>query len=175
MSSLAQPYRAPAPPASRASAARRVTRAQVALITAASLGAAGALLSHAPHDAPPPITPTEAPGQPLTPLPLPPVVRAEPRAAVPLRPPPASAPQAPSGMEDARACLLRGGANAEVNACVVNALRGRATTEPELRLLCVTYRQMGDRANSVACMRRYLLRYPGTRSAAQFEEYILGG
>ncbi|MFO0628730.1 MAG: hypothetical protein U0325_24355 [Polyangiales bacterium] len=61
-----------------------------------------------------------------------------------------------------------------MNRCVVGALRSSASSEPELRLLCVTYRSMGDRANAVSCMRRYVQRYPATRYSDQFNEYITG-
>jgi ABC transport system ATP-binding/permease protein len=98
---------------------------------------------------------------------------------------PSAAPSAPSrpeptpppnsgggGMDAAQACLRSGGG--QMNRCVVNALRSSASSEPELRLLCITYRQMGDRTNATSCMRRYVQRYPSTRYSDQFNEYITG-
>jgi hypothetical protein len=75
-------------------------------------------------------------------------------------------------MDAAQACLRSGGG--QMNRCVVNALRSSASSEPELRLLCITYRQMGDRTNATSCMRRYVQRYPSTRYSDQFNEYITG-
>lgn len=175
MSSVAQPYRAPAPTAAGVILPRRVTRVQVALVTAALLGALGSFVLFTPRTAPAPTPTPDAPAAApaTTTLPLPPLVRAEPRPAIPSRPyPPPSSP-AHAGMEQALGCMRTGGANAAVNRCIVNALQDRAATEPELRLLCMTYRQMGDRAHSVACMRRYRQRFPDTRYSVQFGEYIL--
>jgi hypothetical protein len=62
----------------------------------------------------------------------------------------------------------------QINRCIVSALRGSASSEEELRLLSVTYRSMGDRANAVSAMRRYIARNPNTRYAEQFNEYITG-
>ena len=75
-------------------------------------------------------------------------------------------------MDAAQACLRSGGG--QMNRCVVNALRSSANSEPELRLLCITYRQMGDRANAVSCMRRYVARNTSTRYTEQFNDYING-
>jgi hypothetical protein len=77
-------------------------------------------------------------------------------------------------MEQARVCMRSGLPQESINRCVVGALRGSATSEPEMRLLCVTYRSMADRANAVSCMRRYVQRYPSTRYTDQFREYING-
>lgn len=148
---------------------------QAALVPAASLGALGALVLLAPRStpAPSPDAPVEAAAPTRSTLPLPPVRRADPRPTIPSRPDPPPSSPAHAGMEQALGCLRTGGANATVNRCIVNALQDRATTEPELRLLCITWRQMGDRAHSVACMRQYLQRHPDTRYTAQFLEYIL--
>jgi hypothetical protein len=175
MSPTAQPYRTPAADAAGAIRPRRVTRVQVALVTAASLGALSSFVLLSPRTSAPPTPPPDAPAAAPAPttLPLPPVVRAEPRPAIPPRPPPSS--QGSAAMEQAQVCLRTGGSSAAVNRCIVNALQGRATTEPEQRLLCVTLRQMGERARAVACMRRYLQIYTDTRYTAQFLEYILDG
>lgn len=177
MSPTAPPYRAPAPTAAGVIRPRRVTRVQVALVTAASLGALGSFVLFTPRTAPPPTPTPDAPAvaPTSTTLPLPPVVRAEPRPAIPPRPHPLPPPssQAGAAMEQALACLRTGGATPAVNRCIVNALQDRASTEPEQRLLCITLRQMGDRAHAVACMRRYLQRYPDTRYTMQFVEYVL--
>lgn len=83
-------------------------------------------------------------------------------------------PPASGGMADARACMSTAGSTPEANRCIVNALEGRADSEPEQRLLCITYRAMADRANAVGCMQRYIARYPETRFADQFQGYING-
>jgi hypothetical protein len=90
---------------------------------------------------------------------------------------PAIAPPTPAGgggepMDQAQVCMRSGLPQNSMNRCVVRALEGRASSETELRLLCVTYRSMGDRLNAVRNMRRYVTRYPGTRYADQFQEYI---
>lgn len=77
-------------------------------------------------------------------------------------------------MEQARGCMRSGLPQDSMNRCVVRALEGRASSETELRLLCVTYRSMGDRVNAVRNMRHYISRYPGTRYTDQFQEYLNG-
>lgn len=57
-------------------------------------------------------------------------------------------------MTRARECMASGRPQREINRCLVEALRTSASTETELRLLCVTYRSMGDRANGTSCMQR---------------------
>ena len=77
-------------------------------------------------------------------------------------------------MSGARACMSSGGSQTEVNRCIVGALRSSASSEEETRLLCITYRSMGDRSNAVRCMTRYNQRFPATRYNDQFSDYING-
>jgi TolA-binding protein len=87
-------------------------------------------------------------------------------------PPPAAAP-ADTPMDQARACFRRyPDAMAAGDACAVNALRGRATTEAELGLLATTYRAMGRRADATGAMREYIARYPDGPRAPSFSAYI---
>jgi pSer/pThr/pTyr-binding forkhead associated (FHA) protein len=133
-----------------------------------------------PEPAPTPATPEPAPvAQPLAAPTAPRRERNRDRpanapAAVAARPEPTPAPSpgGGGGMDAAQACLRSGGG--QMNRCVVNALRSSASSEAELRLLCVTYRTMGDRANAISCMRRYIARNPNTRYSEQFNEYITG-
>lgn len=82
----------------------------------------------------------------------------------------AAAPSAgESPLETARACIRRGD-----NQCAVDALRGRAQTEPELALLAATLRQMGNRAEAVRVMQRYLNRFPNGPRAEAFRAYVEG-
>lgn len=163
--------------------------------------AAPAVPESAPPPEPPP-TPEVAPPTPPPPPvaaapepPSPPV--AQPLAAAPNRreraeraprertPNPATAAAAPAprveappsgsggGMSAAQTCMSSGQPQAAMNRCIVGALRSSASSEPELRLLCVTYRQLGDRANAISCMRRYISRFQ-SRYNDQFQEYING-
>jgi hypothetical protein len=105
-----------------------------------------------------------SPGDLVTLDPLPPVA---PAIAPPARPGGGAEP-----MDQARGCMRSGLPQESINRCVVRALEGRASSETELRLLCVTYRSMGDRLNAVRNMRRYVTRYPATRYTDQFQDYI---
>ncbi|MFO0629062.1 MAG: hypothetical protein U0325_26035 [Polyangiales bacterium] len=176
MSLPEQPYRASAGPALGAPAPRRVTRAQVALILVASLTALGAMVwlaPRAPSVRAPRVVPAEGPFR-SGPLPLPPVVRAAPSPRTPPRAPRVTTSFAKSGLAEAQACLQPARAEAEVRACIVNALRTRASTEPERRLLCVTYIDQEDRGGSEACMRDYVQRHPETRWASEFRARLRG-
>ena len=93
------------------------------------------------------VVPAEAPFR-SGPLPLPPVVRVAPTHRTPRALPRVASPIAQSGLAAAQACLQPARAEAEVRACIVNALRTRASTEPERRLLCVTYIDQEDRGSS---------------------------
>lgn len=176
MSLPAQPYRASAGPALGAPARGRVTRAQVALILFASLTALGAMVWLAPRATSvraPRVVPAQAPFR-SGPLPLPPVVRVAPTHRRPRPSPRVVPPVAQSGLAAAQSCLQPARAEAEVRACIVNALRTRASTEPERRLLCVTYIDQEDRVGSEACMRDYVQRHPETRWAREFRARLGG-
>lgn len=88
------------------------------------------------------------------------------------------APYAPanggaSPMEQARACLHDNHNNmAAGDQCVVQVLRGRATTEQELGLLAITYRTMKRRNDAVRTMREYIDRYPTASRVVSFSQYI---
>ena len=76
-------------------------------------------------------------------------------------------------MDEARACLRNNSSNmAAGNQCVVQVLRGRASTESELGLLSVTYRTMGRTSDAVRAMRTYIQRYPDGPRVASFQQYI---
>jgi hypothetical protein len=78
-------------------------------------------------------------------------------------------------MEQARACLrTHPGDMATGNQCVVQVLRGRASSESELGLLCVTYRSMDRTSDAVRCMRTYIQRVPDGPRVPSFRYYIDG-
>jgi serine/threonine protein kinase len=87
--------------------------------------------------------------------------RREPSTPAPT--PPVRNPQEP--MVQARACF--GSSNA--NECIINALRGRASSERELALLATTYQAAGRRTEAVRTKRTYLQRYPTGPLAARFQ------
>lgn len=73
-------------------------------------------------------------------------------------------------MEQARACRSEAG---DMNNCIINALRGRASSEQELALLASSYTAAGRRADAVRTMRTYLQRYPNGPHAARFQDAIM--
>ncbi|MDP3218424.1 MAG: hypothetical protein Q8S73_30245, partial [Deltaproteobacteria bacterium] len=97
-----------------------------------------------------------------------------PRPAAPT--PAATAMPIPEGatpMDQARACLRNNSSNmAAGNQCVVQVLRGRASTESELGLLAVTYRTMGRSSDATRAMRTYIQRYPDGPRVPGFQQYI---
>lgn len=99
-----------------------------------------------------------------------------PRPAAPAPTPAASAMPIPEGatpMDQARACLRSNSSNmAAGNQCVVQVLRGRASTESELGLLAVTYRTMGRSSDATRAMRTYIQRYPDGPRVPGFQQYI---
>ncbi|MDO9020507.1 MAG: FHA domain-containing protein [Myxococcales bacterium] len=115
-------------------------------------------------------TPPAAPA-PRTPAPTP---APAPRPAAPT--PAATAMPIPEGatpMDQARACLRNNSSNmAAGNQCVVQVLRGRASTESELGLLAVTYRTMGRSSDATRAMRTYIQRYPDGPRVPGFQQYI---
>ena len=72
-------------------------------------------------------------------------------------------------MDQARACF--GQLNA--NECIINALRGRASSERELALLASTYQDAGRRADAIRTMRTYLQRYPSGSLAHRYQDLIM--
>lgn len=77
-------------------------------------------------------------------------------------------------MDQARACLR---SSPEMNAghrCVVSVLRGRASTESEVGLLCVVYRTMDSTGDAVRCMRNYIQRFPDGARVRSFQQYVDG-
>lgn len=98
-----------------------------------------------------------------------PVDRSEPPVAPPApgRVPPPWAPTT-TPMDEARGCLRVTSNNVTAgHQCVVQVLRGHATTEPEWGLLVVTYRSLGQDSNAARAVREYLARFPeGPRAAA---------
>ena len=71
-------------------------------------------------------------------------------------------------MEEARACF----GTSNQNDCIINALRGRASSERELALLASTYQDAGQRADAIRTMRTYLQRYPNGNLAARYQDLI---
>ena len=98
-----------------------------------------------------------------------------PRAAPTPAPAAASAPP-PDGatpMDQARACLRNNSNNmAAGNQCVVQVLRGHATTTQELGLLCTTYRSLGRTPDAMRCMRNYIQHFPEGPQVGPFQTYI---
>lgn len=118
-----------------------------------------ALRALAPEKPPPFVVPPAAP-----PVIDPPATARQ----VPLAPPVAATP-----LGQARACLRNASSNMIAgNECVVAALRGRASTEPEMGLLCVTYRTMGRTADAMRCMRSYIRSHPDGPRVPSFQQYI---
>lgn len=103
---------------------------------------------------------------------------ATPRPAAAAAPTPAPTPASPvpegaTPMDQARACLRNNSSNmAAGNQCVVQVLRGRASSESELGLLAVTYRTMGRTGDAVRSMRSYIQRFPDGPRVPGFQQYI---
>jgi len=77
-------------------------------------------------------------------------------------------------MDRARACRNSTGSIPGDNECIVNVLRGRASTTQEIGYLCTTYRTMGRTNDAVRCMRDYIRRYPSGTQVPSFQSYIDG-
>ncbi len=76
-------------------------------------------------------------------------------------------------MDQARACLRNNSNNmAAGNQCVVQVLRGHATTTQELGLLCTTYRSLGRTPDAMRCMRNYIQHFPEGPQVGPFQTYI---
>lgn len=98
-----------------------------------------------------------------------------PQPRIPMDDPPPAASNAPvaTPMDQARACL-RNNSNGMTagNQCVVQVLRGSASSEPEIGLLAVTYRTMGRNSDAVRTMRTYITRYPEGPRVGSFQHFI---
>ncbi len=114
-------------------------------------------------------TPTPAVVATVTP---PRVVTPRPVALAPT-PAPSSVPvpESATPMDQARACLRNNSIPAG-NACVVQVLRGRASTEQELGLLAITYRSMGRTTDAVSSMRAYVSRFSTGPRVQSFQSFI---
>ncbi|MFO0608660.1 MAG: FHA domain-containing protein [Polyangiales bacterium] len=123
--------------------------------------------------------------------------RAAARAAAPPRPPPAAAapaappprpapaptpPPASSGgggdsnmspMERVAQCRSSSGDETGRNTCIINALRGRASSDQELRMLAATYQVTGRTQDAIRTMRTYIQRYPQGSAVNNFNQFIL--
>jgi hypothetical protein len=75
-------------------------------------------------------------------------------------------------MDAARACIRAN--TPDSNACVVRALEGHASSEPELGLLGRTYQSMGRRRDAVRVMQRYIREFPTGGRVNGFQSYIDG-
>lgn len=110
-----------------------------------------------------------------TPITLPPTPAESPPPPQPSAPPTdlVAVPAGSTPMDQARACLRNNINNmAAGNQCVVQVLRGRASTESELGLLAVTWRAMGRSSDAVRAMRTYVQRFPDGPRAVGFSQYI---
>jgi hypothetical protein len=58
------------------------------------------------------------------------------------------------------------------NACVLNALEGKARSAQELELLIETHRSMGHNAAVERNMRVYLERFPSERRAETYAKHL---
>ncbi|MFO0608344.1 MAG: serine/threonine-protein kinase [Polyangiales bacterium] len=99
---------------------------------------------------------------------------------VPAAPAPAApAAPAPDGnanmtpMERVAQCRSSSADETARNNCIINALRGRASTEQELRMLAATYQVAGRTQDAIRTMRTYIQRYPQGSAVRSFEQYIL--
>ena len=102
------------------------------------------------------------------------------RVAAPPPPPPPPPPPAGGGgdssmspMERVSQCRSAGGDEPTRNTCIINALRNRASSDQELRVLAATYQTAGRTAEAIRTMRTYLQRYPQGSMANTFQQYIL--
>jgi len=108
-----------------------------------------------------------------------PVAAASPRPAAPPPPPPPPPPPAGGGdtsaspMERVSQCRSAGGDEPTRNTCIINALRSRASSDQELRVLAATYQTAGRTAEAIRTMRTYIQRYPQGSMANTFNQYIL--
>lgn len=108
-----------------------------------------------------------------------PAAAPQPRVAAPPPPPPPPPPPAGGGdpsvspMERVSQCRSAGGDEPTRNTCIINALRNRASSDQELRVLAATYQTAGRTAEAIRTMRTYIQRYPQGSMANTFNQYIL--
>jgi hypothetical protein len=76
-----------------------------------------------------------------------------------------SAPQ--TLFQAATQCIAKGD-----NACVIETLRDKASTEAELGLLIETYRSVGDTLNAEKCIKRFLEKYPNSNRAEIYRKIV---
>lgn len=74
-------------------------------------------------------------------------------------------------MERVQQCRFSG-SEPERNNCIIGALRGRASSDQELRTLATTYQAAGRTADALRTMRQYVQRYPQGPMATSFQQYI---
>ena len=75
-------------------------------------------------------------------------------------------------MQRAQACHTTTGNEVDRNNCIIDALRGHASSAQELGLLGTTQIATGRRADAVRTARTYLQRYPAGPMARRFSQYI---
>ncbi len=86
---------------------------------------------------------------------------------------PRPAPSTRSPMDEARACLHNNPRDlAAGNLCVVLALSGRATPQPEIALLAAIHGRLRQGGDATRMMRIYLRRFPDGSSAPSFRQYL---
>ena len=90
--------------------------------------------------------------------------------AAPLERPPSDELQ--TAMQRAQACRTMTLDEPARNACIITALRGRATNNRELGLLASAQMAAGQTADAVRTMRTYILRYPAGSMVPMFQRYI---
>jgi hypothetical protein len=78
-----------------------------------------------------------------------------------------------SPMERVSQCRSAGGDEPTRNNCIIGALRSRASSDQELRVLAATYQTAGRTAEAIRTMRTYIQRYPQGSMANTFNQYIL--
>jgi len=76
-------------------------------------------------------------------------------------------------MERVAQCRSAGGDEHARNTCIINALRGRASSDQELRVLAMTYQVEGRRLEAIRTMQTYIQRYPQGSMVSVFNQYIL--
>lgn len=87
-------------------------------------------------------------------------------------PPPSSSGD--SALDQARACLRGSPSRHEGNVCVINALRGRASSEQELNLLIATYNQENRGQEALRVMRTFVQRYPASPQTPHYQAQLSG-
>lgn len=76
-------------------------------------------------------------------------------------------------MERVQQCRSGGGSEPERYNCIINALRGHASSDQELRVLATTYQVSGRTQDALRTMRTYIQRYPQGPMAGQFQQFLV--